>query len=213
MARYGMVIDLVKCIGCQGCVVRCKVEHFLPPGMFWARVLMKEYGKYPTMERRIVPTLCMHCKDPACTQVCPSGASTKREDGIVAIDYDKCIGCRYCMMACPYGARSFCDSIGKYFPDKELTPYEEVSHTQLQTGVVMKCTFCKERIDAGTQKGLKPGEDREATPACVINCMAKARYFGDLDDPDSEVSRLIRERHGYQLRSETGQDPSVYYLR
>lgn len=213
MTRYGMVINLTKCIGCQGCVIKCKVEHFLPPGVFWARVLMKEYGKYPTVERRIVPILCNHCKEPACLKVCPSGATTKREDGIVDIDYDKCIGCRYCMMACPYGSRYFYDSPRQYFPGQGLTPWEEAGSKQLQTGIVMKCTFCKERVEPGVEKGLVPGVDREATPACVVNCMCKARYFGDLDDPNSEVSRLIRERGGTQLRPELGQEPSVYYIR
>ncbi len=213
MTRYGMVINLTKCIGCQSCVIKCKVEHFLPPGIFWARVLMKEYGKFPTVERRIVPILCNHCKDPACLKVCPTGATSQRKDGIVEVDYDKCIGCRYCMMACSYGARNFYDAPRQYFPGQGLTPYEEYGYPQLQTGVVMKCTFCKERIDEGIKKGLTPGIDREATPACVVNCMCKVRYFGDLDDPNSEVSRLIRERGGTTLRPELGQEPSVYYIR
>lgn len=213
MTRYGMVINLTKCIGCQGCVIKCKVEHFFPPGIFGARVLMKEYGKFPTVERRIVPILCNHCKDPACLKVCPTGATSQRPDGIVDVDHDKCIGCRYCMMACPYGARYFYEYERRYFPGQELTPYEEYGYAQLQTGVVMKCTFCEERIEAGLKKGMVPGVDREATPACVINCMCKARYFGNLDDPNSEVAQLIRERGGTQLRPELGQDPSVYYIR
>lgn len=213
MTRYGMVIDLQRCIGCYGCMIACKAEHFLPPGIFWSRVLIKEYGKYPSVVKTVVPVLCNHCQDAACVNVCPTGATTKREDGIVTVDYNKCIGCRYCMMACPYGSRSFYDSQKEYFPGQGLTPYEQLGYKQYQTGVVMKCTFCQERIDAGIKKGLKPGVDREATPACVTNCMAKARYFGDLDDPDSEVSRLIREKHGHQLHVEFGTDPSVYYLR
>ncbi len=213
MPRYGMVIDLQRCIGCYGCMISCKAEHFLPPGIFWARVLMREEGKYPSVRKIMLPVLCNHCKEAACVKVCPTGATTRRDDGIVTVDYNKCVGCRYCMMACPYGSRSFYDSVKEYFPGQGLTPYEEHGYRQYQTGVVMKCTFCQERIDAGTKKGLKPGVDREATPACVTNCMAKARYFGDLDDPDSEVSRLIREKRGYPLHPEFGTEPSVYYLR
>ncbi len=213
MTRYGMVIDLLRCIGCYGCMLSCKSEHFIPPGIFWSRVLMKEYGQFPSVTKMMVPVLCNHCKDAACVRVCPSGATTRREDGTVVVDYNKCIGCRYCMMACPYGSRSFYAGESQYFPRQALTPYEKLGRSQHQTGVVMKCNFCQERIEKGLKQGLKPGMDREATPACVINCMAKARFFGDLDDPGSEVSRLIRERRGSQLHPEFGTDPSVYYLR
>lgn len=213
MTRYGIVIDLLRCIGCYGCMLSCKAEHFIPPGIFWSRVLIKEYGKFPSVTKMMVPVLCNHCKEAACVRVCPSGATTRGEDGTVVVDYNKCIGCRYCMMACPYGSRSFHSGESQYFPRQALTPYEKLGRSQHQTGVVMKCNFCQERIEKGLKQGLKPGVDREATPACVINCMAKARFFGDLDDPDSEVSRLIRERRGSQLHPEFGTDPSVYYLR
>jgi Fe-S-cluster-containing dehydrogenase component len=208
-----MVIDLVKCIGCAGCQLACKAEHCLPPDTFWARVLVTESGTYPNSSKVIYPVLCFHCKEPPCERVCPTGATAKQEDGIVTVDYDKCIGCRYCMMACPYGARYFSEDNWEYFPGQGLTPYEEQGYPQYQTGVVSKCTFCQERIDEGLRKGLKPGCDREATPACVINCMCQARYFGDLDDPESEVSQLIRARRGFTLRPELGTEPSVYYLR
>lgn len=146
--------------------------------------------------------------------VCPTGATQRREDGIVWVDPDKCMGCRYCMMACPYNSRTFYSDEHEYFPDQGLTPFEEIGkqlypHTP---GTVEKCNFCMERIDAGMAKGLKPGVDREATPACVINCPTKAMYFGDLEDPGSEVSMLIRGRKGRQLHPEYGTDPSIYYL-
>ncbi len=213
MARYGMVIDLVRCVGCGSCVMACKVAHHLPPGILWGRVLMKEYGSYPTVSRHTVPVLCNHCKEAACVDVCPTGATSKSENSIVSVDYDKCMGCRYCMMACPYGSRSFYPVVRSYFPGQQLTPLEEFGYRQLQPGVVMKCDFCQERIVEGLTKGLKPGLDREATPVCVNTCPTKARYFGDLDDPDSEVSQLIRSRQGYQLHPEFGTEPSVYYLR
>ncbi|MBI4331202.1 MAG: 4Fe-4S dicluster domain-containing protein [Chloroflexi bacterium] len=210
--RYGMVIDLSKCVGCLGCMLACKMEHLLPPEMSWCRVLVKEHGSYPSVSKILMPVLCNHCKEAACVKVCPSGATEKREDGIVVVDSDKCVGCRYCMMACPYGSRYYNEDRQRYFPGQGPTPWEKLSDEQLQTGVVMKCTFCVEKIEEGIKKGLKPGVDREATPSCVNNCMTKARYFGDLDDPDSEVSRLIRSQRGRQLHPEHGTDPSVYYI-
>jgi len=195
-----MVIDLKRCIGCYGCLVACKAENGTPPGVLWARVFYQEFGRYPNVRKLPFPLLCMHCQDPACQKVCPTGATQKREDGIVIVDDTMCVGCRYCMMACPYQARYFHAKSREYFPGQGLTPYEKVSYTKHPTGVVSKCNFCLHRVERGQE------------PACVANCMAKARYFGDLDDPSSEVSRLIRDRGGYQLHPELGTDPSVYYL-
>lgn len=213
MVRYGMVIDLKRCIGCYSCMVSCKAANFVPPGVFFARVLIKEYGKYPNPLKLFTPVLCNNCKDAACVRVCPSGATTQREDGIVLLDYNKCVGCRYCMMACPYGSRCFYKKQLEYFPGQGLTPWEKMGLEKIQTGVVMKCTFCQEKVDVAVKKGLKPGLDREATPVCVNACPSKARYFGDLNDPVSEVSRLIREERCSQLHPEFGTDPSVYYIR
>lgn len=210
--RYGMVIDLSRCAGCCGCMLACKLEHGTPPEMSWVRVLVKEFGQYPAVGKVLMPVQCNHCKDAACVKVCPTGATTRRPDGIVYVDYDKCAGCRYCMMACPYGARYYNAKITGYFPGHGLTPFEEIAYRQLQVGVVMKCNFCLEKIEEGIKKGLKPGVDRAATPSCVNNCMTKARYFGDLDDPDSEVSQLIRAQRGTQLHPEFGTDPSIYYI-
>ncbi len=212
--RWGMVIDLKKCIGCWNCVLSCKAEHFLPPGIFWCRVLISETGKYPLVTKHILPVRCNHCQEPKCVDVCPTGATQQREDGIVWIDPDKCMGCRYCMMACPYQSRIFYSDGQEYFPGQGLTPFEEVGKELYPhvPGTVEKCNFCMERIDAGLAKGLKPGVDREATPVCVINCPTKAMYFGDLDDPYSEISELIKERKGKPLHPEYGTEPSIYYL-
>jgi len=213
--RWGMVVDLKKCVGCYSCVVACKEEHFLPPGIFWNRVLVTHKGTYPAVTKEILPTLCNHCKEAPCVKVCPTGASIRREDGIVLVDADKCVGCRYCIIACPYQQRTSFKKYTPYFKGNGYTPPEELGRQlyPLQEGTAVKCNFCLERIEEGLKTGLKPGDDPEATPACVIACAAKARYFGDLDDPESMVSRLIREKKGTPLSSEFDTEPSVYYLR
>jgi Fe-S-cluster-containing dehydrogenase component len=215
MARWGMVIDLKKCISCYACMIACKQEHFLPPDIFWTRLLVSETGEYPQTTKWVYPVLCNHCKEAACVNVCPTGASTRREDGIVTVDPDTCAGCEYCVVACPYQQRTlYTDDKKEYFPGQGLTELEVLGRKLYphQPGTVIKCNFCKERIDSGIQQGLKPGIDRQATPACVLTCPAQARHFGDLDDPDSNVSKLIAARKGYQLHPEWGTDPSVYYI-
>ena len=215
MPRWGMVIDLKKCIGCWGCTMACKEEHFLPPGVFWNRVLIGERGKFPAVVKEMYPVLCNHCKEAACAEVCPTGATFQREDGIVQIDYDQCVGCRYCLVACTYQQRTFYDDEKReYFPGQGLTPFEKLGREiyPFQKGTVVKCNFCVERIEQGLEKGLKPGVDRDATPACVNICPVGARSFGDLDDPSSRVSELIKTRKGNQLHPEFGTDPSVYYI-
>lgn len=198
--RYGMVIDLKKCIGCYGCHIACKSENCTPPGILWSRVLQYEWGKYPSIRRLSLPVLCMHCADPPCQKVCPTGATARRPDGIVTVDSAKCMGCMSCVIACPYRARSLHAKERGYFLDQGLTPYEVVGYQKHPPGVVEKCDFCLTRLERGLE------------PACVVGCMARARYFGDLDDRHSEVSQLIRNRRGLQIYPELGTDPSVYYL-
>lgn len=197
--RYGMVIDLKRCIGCYACQLSCKAENGTPPGVFYARVLKKEEGQYPTVRQLFLPVLCNHCENAPCVDVCPTGASFQWEDGIVDINHDKCVGCRACMMACPYSNRYYNDGPQNYHPSGP-TAYEKARVARHQTGVVMKCNFCRDRVRAGE------------LPACVANCPTVARYFGDLDDPNSEVSRLIKERAGFTLLPEAGTKPAVYYL-
>ena len=199
--RWGMVIDLKRCIGCYGCQLSCKAENGTAPGVFFARVLKQEQGTYPTVQQIFLPVLCNHCDDPPCVEVCPTGASFKwEEDGIVDIDADKCVGCRTCMMACPYSNRYLNEGDHDYYGDAGPTPYEEMRVARHQPGVVMKCNFCRDRVRAGKD------------PACVANCPTVARYFGNLDDPTSQVSRLIKERGGFPLMPEKGTKPNVYYL-
>lgn len=215
MARWGMVIDRKKCIGCYACMIACKQVHALPPGIFWGRVLISETGTYPTVTKQILPVLCNHCKEAACVNACPTGATNKREDGIVIIEPDQCVGCRYCLIACPYQARTYySDSNREYWPGQGLTELEAVGQQlyPLQPGTVIKCNFCVERVEDGLQKDLQPGTDRDATPACVNACPVKARHFGDLNDPNGEVARLIKERKGHPLHPEYGTEPSVSYI-
>jgi len=212
--RYGMVINLDKCVGCYSCVAKCKQEHFLPPGMTWGKLLVCESGSYPTAIKHTYPVLCNHCKEPACIEACPTGATQKRDDGIVWVDQTRCIGCKFCVTACPFQIRTYYSDRKDYFPGQGPTEYEQLAEKMqpLKNDTVVKCDFCAERIDKGKEKGLTPGADRDATPACVNICPAKARYFGDLDDPASEVSRLVRERDAVQLHPGFGTDPSVYYI-
>ncbi len=206
--RYGMVIDLKKCIGCYGCQVFCKTENATPPGVLWSRVLFYELGRYPKVKRMPLPVLCMHCETAACVDVCITGASIKGKNGIVTVNSEKCAGCLNCVVACPYGARFLSAGGSEYFPGQGLTPYERAGYQKHRKGTVEKCDFCMSRVE----KGLEP--------ACVKNCMAKARIFGDLDDPKSEVFRLITGRafHAYPVAAPgaTAMKPemacSVYYL-
>ena len=216
MTRWGMVIDVQRCIACWACSISCKAANFLPGDVVWNRLIIGESGNYPVVKKEIYPVLCNHCEDAPCAKVCPTKATTRREeDGVVTIDYDKCIGCRYCMIACPYQSRTYYeDDTEEYFPGQGLTPYETLSRKirPFQKGTVVKCNLCIERIEEGLKKGLKPGVDRESTPVCVINCPTKARTFGDLEDPTSEVLRLIKERGGRPFHQEFGTGPSVYYV-
>jgi phenylacetyl-CoA:acceptor oxidoreductase subunit 1 len=213
--RWGMVVNLIKCTRCHACVAACRIEHFLPMGMNWPRLIAWETD-VPGEELTTIPVRCNQCKDAPCVEVCPAEATKKREDGIVYVDNDICVGCRYCIIACPYQNRTFLsrDKDTGYFPGYERTRFEKAGrkiypHT---VGTTEKCDFCMERIDAGLAKGLVPGKDREATPACVNTCQARALTFGDLDDPESEISKLIKEKNAFQLHPEYGTDPSVYYI-
>lgn len=211
MTRYVMVADLRRCIGCQTCTAACKVSNATFPGVQWRKVLDMEVGEFPDVQRVFVPMGCQHCDEPACVEVCPSTASQKRDDGIVTIDYDICIGCGYCAVACPYDARTIVREV-EYAYGEEPTAWEAERFDPKMLGVAQKCTFCVDVIDAGVANGLTPGEHPDATPACVNSCISGALTFGDIDDPDSKVSKLLRENRHFQMNEEAGTGPGFYYL-
>ncbi len=167
-------------------------------------------GEYPDVQRAFVPVGCMHCDDPPCMDVCPTTATRKRADGIVTIDYDLCIGCAYCAVACPYQARY--KTTRPVFAYGKAMANETKRRDDSRLAVATKCTFCVDRIDAGLAKGQKPGVDPEATPACVNACITQTLQFGDLDDPQSNVSRLIAENRHFRMHEELGTGPGFYYL-
>ncbi len=208
--KWGMVVDLESCTGCQTCSVACKVVNGLGPGLQRVTVSESESGSFPEVKRIYIPKRCMNCRDPLCLSVCPTGATEQRQDGVISIKQDKCIGCRYCIMACPYNVRVFHACEQSYH--REPSQWEKQRYKEHSSGTVEKCDFCRSRIDEGLKNNLKPGIDDDATPFCVISCIAKALHFGDLDDPNSNVSRLIEERNGFQLLPEMKTDPSIYYL-
>ena len=208
MARYAMVIDLQKCLGCQTCTVACCMENNVQGTENWHVVLDEAVGLFPAIRRRFFPRPCQHCKNAPCVEVCPTGASHKRRDGIVLVDQRTCIGCRYCIAACPYEARVF------NWKDPETPLNENPAVPRSVKGTTEKCTFCVHRIEKAKKAGKPIGSDSPdgVVPACNEECVGRARYFGDLEDPDSTVSRLVATRNHVRLLPERGTDPSVVYL-
>lgn len=206
--RWGMVINLNKCIGCGNCTLACQAHNDMPEHITWNRMIeVGEYNGAPVY----TPVPCMHCENAPCVDICPVKATYHRPDGIVAMDYERCIGCRYCEMACPYGARTF--NWEEFTGDNPTVPeWGEPEVERRPRGVVEKCSFCFNRIDRGLAQGFMPGIDRDATPACVNACPTGARVFGDLNDPDSPVSQILRQHPSVQLRKELGTMPRVYYI-
>ena len=206
--KWAMVIDQEKCSGCGQCTLACRAHNDVSPDISWNRVL--EAGQVGD-QQVFLPRPCMHCEEAPCVNACMVGASVRRADGIVMMDYDKCIGCRYCEVACPYGARAFnWESFDG--PNPAVPEWGSPEVERRPRGVVEKCSFCYQRIDRGLKLGLKPGVDEEATPACVVTCPMGARKFGDLNDPESEVSLLIKDNPYFRLREDLGTSPRVYYL-
>ncbi len=208
--KWGMVIDLQKCVGCDSCTVACKAENRTPPGISYNVVLEREVGEFPHLSKVNLPMPCMHCDNPPCVQVCPVRATFKLDNGIVTIDNDRCIGCRYCIVACPYGARSY--DFGESYED-EMLGFNDVTSPEYgiergkrepkktPIGTVRKCNFCLHRLERGEE------------PACVETCIGDARFFGDLNDPNSTVSKLANSPRAFRLKSDLGAGPNVIYLK
>lgn len=217
--RYAMAIDLDRCIGCRTCAVICKNHNAEPEGVWWNRVFASGAPAYGTSvlvdgapHMEFLPVACQHCEDAPCEHVCPTGATyTDAETGTVLVDFEKCIGCRYCMTACPYGVRQFNWAKPQPLEGTSGTyqygyPYDcrkdgHLVYTQQRPeGVVEKCTFCVQYTTQGIE------------PACCSGCPANARIFGDIDDPESKLSRYIEGRQTVVLGEEYGTKPKVFYL-
>ena len=207
--EWRMAIDLDRCIGCEYCLWACQAVNDVPRDEMRWNVGFPERTAGGTEFFMTRP--CLHCAEAPCVKVCPVGATWVREDGIVAMDYDRCIGCRYCEVACPYDARRFnWDKVTEENPYVPTWGTPEVERRP--RGVVEKCTFCVHRIDRGLEQGLTPGVDAAATPACVNICPVGARVFGDANDPESPISVFLRENETFRLREDFGTEPKVHYV-
>jgi Fe-S-cluster-containing dehydrogenase component len=210
--RWAMVIDLTRCMqetGCTQCIDACHQYHNVPDiqdsaheiKWIWKEAFQlafpSDHNEYQASKISDiqVPLLCNHCANPPCVRVCPTQATWKREDGIVMMDWHRCIGCRYCMAACPYGSRSF----NWTDPRKNLARQNPDFPTRTK-GVVEKCTFCESRLAKGQQ------------PACVEACPQKAMLFGDLDDAGSQVRRLLESEYAIRRKPELGTQPEIFYI-
>ena len=221
--KWGMVIDIARCIGCHACTLGCVAENKLPPGVVYRVVLEEETGHYPYVRRRFIPRPCLHCQTPPCVKACPVTATYKDEQGVVRMNYERCIGCRYCLVACPYSARTAdfaewytadtAELPGKLYGQKaaangyEAHPAAEYGrkwpdrHDDSPEGNARKCHFCLNPLRVGM------------LPACVTSCVGRATFFGDRTDPQSLVFQMIGSPRVFRLKEELGTQPSVYYLK
>jgi len=240
MPKWSMVIDLDKCVACQGCSIACRAENNTPVvepeqaemgrSILWNDVFpnpinpTKDTGEYPHVQTRYMTRPCLHCENPPCVKVCPVQATYKDEEGLVRQNYARCIGCRFCTVACPYGVRYF----NWYKPEwsaemaRQLNPDAVVGADSLEgpaprpRGVVEKCTYCVHRLHKARERGVAEGREfrpDEYVPACVQTCTGKARFFGDLDDPESTVSVLAKSPRAFRLLEDVGTHPKTIYLR
>jgi phenylacetyl-CoA:acceptor oxidoreductase 27-kDa subunit len=208
--RWGMAIDLNRCVGCQTCTAACKHHNDTTPGIQWRRVLDVEHGRFPDVQRLFLVVGCQHCANPPCVPVCPTGATRQRADGLVTMNYDRCIGCGSCAVACPYQARTIAHDERWYYGTETLQERRVIHEDRL--GVAQKCTFCIDKVDEAKARNRTPGVDLDLTPACAASCIASAIHFGDFNDPNSNVSLLVQDNANFQMHEELGTDPQIRYL-
>lgn len=217
------VIDTKRCMGCRSCVAACAVENHFTPGAPWNVMIEAEQGTYPNLYRTFVTMNCMHCENPPCKTACDgvkAFAISTNELGVVLIDYEKCIGCGYCAAVCPYGVPQITQTIENLFPGQEATPPEAIPGAERhwthrkKPKVAEKCTFCWHRLEQALADGKadRIGLEPQYTPACDLVCPVDARFFGDLDDPESKVAKMIGHKKAAQLKVEYGTAPRVYYI-
>lgn len=201
MTRYAMLVNIDRCAGCNACTMACTMHHGLPADVRWSHVNEFTLGTWPDLELVELQHACMQCTNPSCVAVCPTGASSIREeDGIVVIDQSVCIGCGSCIQACPYGARVLLDKTpASNHGEEGPTVFEEATIGAHVGNTVEKCDFCIDRLEQGLQ------------PACVQNCTADARLFGDLDDADSAIAKAVAAGGLKQLLVDEGTEPNVYF--
>ena len=223
MAKFVRVIDMQRCMGCQSCVAACYVENHYTPDAPWNVMIEHEVGTYPNGRTVFATMNCMHCEEPPCKNVCDAigvHAISKNKYGVVLIDYDKCIGCKYCVAACPYGVPQYNESVGALYSKDQQTPYEQIAYAdrhpthRKKAKVVEKCTFCWHKLEKAVKdrKTDRIGKDQEYTPSCDLVCPVNARFFGDIDDPQSTVAKHIGKKKATQLKKEFGTRPQVYYV-
>ena len=224
MPKWGMAIDLDRCTGCEACVVACHAENNVRivedeeakkgRAIHWIRIERYYEGEFPDIKARFMPVLCQHCDDAPCEPVCPVYATYQTDEGLNAMVYNRCVGTRFCANNCPYTVRFF----NWHAPDWP-EPLDQQLNPDVSTrpaGVMEKCTFCIQRIQDG-KEGAKaegrPLEDGEIQPACAQSCPTKAIVFGDLDDPESRVSKLAGSGRAFHLMDDLGTKPAVVYLK
>lgn len=224
MARWGMVIDLDRCTGCGACAAACQLENNVPSvsraeaergrSLQWLRMVHEVEGDFPNAHVKTYPRLCQHCENAPCTYVCPVHATYVSPDGLVAQIYAQCIGCRYCMAACPYSVKTF-----NWFAPELSEQLRRASNPDVSLrpkGVVEKCTFCSHRLQRAKEIARVKDVSLKAVdyrPACVEVCPGDAISFGDYDDPDSTVRHLAGDRRTERLLEDLGTEPRVIYLR
>jgi Fe-S-cluster-containing dehydrogenase component len=222
MAKFVRLIDTKRCMGCRSCLAACAVENHFTPDAQWNAMIEYEVGTYPEVHKIYNTMNCMHCERPSCKAICDHigvKAITKNEFGVVLIDYKKCIGCGYCASVCPYGVPQMNAELKPLYPGKGLNGAENIAYAdrhpthQKKAKTAEKCTFCWHKLEKAIKDGKtdRIGKDQDYTPACDLVCPTQARWFGDLDDPKSEVSMRIKATNATQLKKHFGNGPQVYY--